>query len=241
MKSIKNHIPTKLKLSENEIHIWLVDLETQLQNLKAYWSYLSKIEQSRAIKFRFESHKNNYIIRTGILRILLSNHLMCQPNEIEFEVGEFGKPKLNNSTLTFNLSHSKSKALIALTQNIEIGIDLEYIDASIDAKTIAIHFFSNDEMKQLYTLNNENLADEFFNIWSKKEAFIKAIGTGLTYPLDAFDVSLDTLEKKALTRIKNSTKEAQKWNLFSIKTFNNYAGAIAYKGKAKQIHYYNFI
>jgi 4'-phosphopantetheinyl transferase len=239
LKSINNHILKDVKLSKNEIHVWQIDIETQLQNLKTYCSYLSNTEEDRASKFRFESHKNNYIIRTGILRLLLANYMTCQPNEIEFKLGKFGKPELENSKQKFNLSHSKNKSLIAISQNKEIGIDIEFIDASIEAKTIATHFFSKDEIKQLYTLNDEKLAQGFFNIWTKKEAFIKAVGTGLTYPLDAFDVSLNTLKKKALIRIKSSTKEAQKWNLFSIKTFNDYAGAIAYKGTEKQIHYYN--
>ena len=229
---IKNHSLKCLKLSENEIHVWQIDIESQLQYLETYWSHLSNLEQSRASKFRFEIHKNKYIIRTGILRILLSNYRMCQPNEIEFKIGEFGKPKLTNSDLAFNLSHSKNKAIIAIAINLQLGIDIEYIDEKIKAKEIAGNFFSNEEIKQLCALEDVKLADGFFNIWTKKEAFIKAIGTGLTYPLDAFDVSLDNSEQKALTRLDNSFTEAQKWNLFSIKTFNNFKGALAYIGNA---------
>jgi 4'-phosphopantetheinyl transferase len=229
-----------IKLLENDIHVWQIDLETQLQYLETYWSHLSNLEQSRASKFRFEIHKNNYIIRTGILRILLSNYMRCQPDEMEFEIEEFGKPKLTNSDLEFNLSHSKNKAIIAIAIDVQLGIDIEYIDEKIKAKEIAGNFFSNEEIKQLCALEDVKLADGFFNIWTKKEAFIKAIGTGLTYPLDAFDVSLDNSEQKALTRLDNSFTEAQKWNLFSIKTFNNFKGALAYIGNAKEIQYFNY-
>jgi 4'-phosphopantetheinyl transferase len=237
---IKNHSLKCLKLSGNEIHVWQIDLETQIHNSKAYWSYLSNFEKSRANKFRFEIHKNNYIIRTGILRILLSNYIMCQPNEIEFKIGEFGKPKLTNSELAFNLSHSKSKAIIAFAINPQLGIDIEYIDEKIEAKQIAKNYFSAEDRTQLYALSDEKLANGFFNIWTKKEAFIKAIGTGLTYPLDAFDASLDVFEKKALARLGTSFTEAKKWNLFSIQTFNDFKSALAYKGKAKEVQYFNY-
>jgi 4'-phosphopantetheinyl transferase len=166
--------------------------------------------------------------------------MRCQPNEIEFKLGEFGKPKLTNSNLDFNLSHSKNKAIIAISKHLQLGIDIEYIDENIKAKEIAKNFFSNEEIKQLYALKDENLADGFFAIWSKKEAFIKAIGTGLTFPLESFDVSLAISEKKALTRLNNSFAEAKEWNLFSIETFKNFKAAIAYKGKAKEIHYFNY-
>jgi 4'-phosphopantetheinyl transferase len=240
LKSIKNNIQKQVSLSGNEIHVWQIDLETQIHNSKAYWSYLSNFERSRANNFRFEIHKNKYIIRTGILRILLSNYLMCQPNEIKFEIGDFGKPKLTNSDLAFNLSHSKNKAIIAIALDLQLGIDIEYIDEKKEAKQIAKNFFSNEEINQLYTLEDVKLADGFFNIWTKKEAFIKAIGTGLTYPLDSFDVNLDVIEKNALTHVGTSFAKAKKWNLFSIKTFKNYKAALAYKGKAKEIHYFNY-
>jgi 4'-phosphopantetheinyl transferase len=240
LKSIKNHNLKQLIISENEIHIWQIDIETQLQYLHTYWSYLSNIEQSRASKFRFEIHKNKYIVRTAVLRILLSNYMRCQPKEIEFKIGEFGKPKLNNSNLGFNLSHSKNKAIIAISKHLQLGVDIEYIDEKIEAKQIANHYFSVEDRKQLYALNDEKLADGFFNIWTKKEAFIKAIGTGLTYPLDSFDVNLDILEKNALTRLENSFAEAKEWNLFSIETFNDFKSALAYNGKTKEIQYFNY-
>lgn len=240
LKSIKNNIQKQVSLSGNEIHVWQIDIESQIQNLKSFWPYLSNIEQSRANNFRFEIHKNKYIIRTGILRILLSNYMTCQPNEIEFKIGESGKPKLTNSNLAFNLSHSKNKAIIAFAINLQLGVDIEYIDEKIEAKQIATHFFSTKEIEQLYALNDVNVVDGFFNIWTKKEAFIKAIGTGLTYPLDSFDVNLDVIEKNALTHVGTSFAKAKKWNLFSIKTFKNYKAALAYKGKAKEVQYFNY-
>jgi 4'-phosphopantetheinyl transferase len=194
-----------------ELH-W-VSLDVDEERLRELGRLLSSEERDRAIKFRFHRDRNRFIVCRGTLRELLG----LRP-EKDFVYGRFGKPSLENSEIRFNVSHSHSLAMIAIAQGREVGCDVEWIDPSFARETIPEHFFSPYEVAALRTLRVEDQCDAFFRCWTRKEAFIKACGMGLSLALDSFDVSLG---RPALLR------GGEGWSLLDVEAPVGYAAAIA--------------
>jgi len=151
---------------------------------------LSQDERDRADRFVFDRDRHAYMAARSALRTLLGQYLGCPPHQVAFAYGPHGKPFLSGqSRLRFNLSHSGSMALCAFTYEHEIGADIEYVDENVNDEAIAKRFFSRDEVAALMSYEPDQRPNVFFSIWTRKEAFIKALGEGLTHPLDTFTVS----------------------------------------------------
>lgn len=204
-----------LLLPEN-IHIWRASLEVSLEVLDFLWKCLSTDEQCHANTFVVEKPKRNFIISRGILRLLLSYYgeiayskkssvnikpkgyysisTKIDPAKIIFHSNEYGKPFIvypkKLAFLKFNISHSNNLALLAFTPKHQIGIDLEWIQPDFDYAAIATQFFSSQEKQALFSLPKSAQLKAFFNLWVRKEAFLKAIGKGLSVPLDSFSANL---------------------------------------------------
>jgi 4'-phosphopantetheinyl transferase len=165
-------------LPPQEVHIWLTPLLDYKREVRYLASLLSQDEKERAVHFKYLKDQHNFIIARGILRRLLSLYLNTAPQEIEISYGLWGKPCLPIESLYFNLSHSRAYALYGFARDYEIGIDLEYIDESLDLEEMALNIFSPAEQKQWKKLNEKDKRQAFFKFWTRKEAYLKAMGKG---------------------------------------------------------------
>ena len=184
-------------LSERTVHVWCADLKVTPQKFRYLWSLLIEDEKNQANKFISVVAKESFIISRSILRFLLSKYLKITPKKLIFELGKCGKPyvQLNGThklPLQFNISHSGDLALFAFTLHNEVGVDIEYIRPKFNYEEIAPQFFSKQENIVLSSLPKDHRLEAFFTCWTRKEAFIKTIGEGLSFPLDKFDVDLIT-------------------------------------------------
>ena len=236
-----NPAPPDIVLENDSVHLWCANLNISIEKQKVYWNYLSEEEQARSQRFKFEKHRIHFIAARGILRILIARYLQIAPSAVHFEFGEFGKPFLTkNKKFQFNISHSEEYALFGFTLNNSIGVDIEYTLKKVDYKVIAPRFFAPNEVEKLFALPSSKQIEGFYNCWTRKEAFIKAVGNGLSLPLDQFEVTLQPEEKPRLISINWNPKEVQEWNLSSFNINGNYVGALALKGKLETINYWKF-
>jgi 4'-phosphopantetheinyl transferase len=196
---------------------------------------LSEDERVRASRFHFERHRRRYIVSQGIVRKILGSYLDVEPAELIYELGDHGKPALagglKKADLHFNLTHSHEIALFAMLREVEVGIDVEFFRPMDDFDSVAGRFFSSAEQSAYFSLSEELRPQGFYNCWTRKEAFIKAIGDGLSYPLEKFDVSLVPGEPAQLFRIENEPQEASHWTLEAFYPLKEYTAAVALRAK----------
>lgn len=183
-----------------QVDVFWTDLDVATRALPHWQALLDSHETARAARFRFERDRNRYIASHGILRALLGRYLDRAPAALRFDIGSHGKPALGNSDLRFNLSHSHHLALFAISRDLTVGCDIEFHDARFLAESIPEHFFSPPEVAEFRALPASDRLAAFFAGWTRKEAYIKARGLGLSLPLDSFDVSLAPGAQPALHR-----------------------------------------
>lgn len=222
--SIPAHPPA---LCDGDIHVWRTALDRPASIVGPLRQSLSSDEQARADRFHFERDRRRYIVGRGALRSILSGYLNADPHRLQFRYGHNGKPALISNALQFNVAHSRGLALVAVTPQQEVGVDVEYMRPVLDADQLAERFFSARESAALRSLPAHERHAAFFTCWTRKEAYIKAIGEGLSQPLDQFDVSLAPGEPPHFLSIRGDRAEAQHWSLFSLAPDENYAAAIA--------------
>ena len=226
-------------LENNEVHVWLASLDRAAPVVQGLLKTLAPDERSRAERFYFQKDRDHFIVARGILRAILSRYLETEPDQVRFYYASYGKPELtkefDSHGLRFNVSHSQGLALFAITRNREVGVDLEEIRPGISSEEIAERFFSPQEVSVLRALPNDLQDEAFFNCWTRKEAYIKAKGEGLSMPLDTFDVSLVPGESAALLSTKAEPQEASRWSLRELFPAPGFAAAIAVEGKDWQL------
>jgi 4'-phosphopantetheinyl transferase len=222
--------PEQVSLGPRDIHVWRVSLEQPSVIVEALDQLLSADETERARRFHFEKDRRHFILARGTLRRLIGRYLEATPESIRFIYQEYGKPQLVDSvypTLKFNVAHSGSLAVFAFTRLSEIGVDLEQIKPELAGEDIARRFFSESEVASLDALPERERALAFYNCWTRKEAFIKAKGLGLSLPLDQFDVSLIPGHEATLLRTAWDEAEAERWCIKSLDVSEGYVGALA--------------
>lgn len=201
-----------------------IDLDAATPDLGYWHDMLDDTERAEARRFRFERDRRHYIVRHGWLRELLSCRLERPPREIRFFRNSFGKPSLAEGNLEFNLSFSAGKALCVIARGVELGCDLELRDPSLASDSIAERFFSLFERNCLSSLPTHQWLEGFFNCWTRKEAYIKARGLGLSCPLDTFDVSLAPGEPARLMR------GCEGWSVQSFEPAPGFTAAVVAEG-----------
>lgn len=217
-------------LPENEIHVWRTNLDMEPSGFAKFWQILAPDERERADRFHFEGDRRRAVIARGYLRFLLGRFLELPPNKLEFEYDEFGKPGLlaeKAPSVHFNVSHSGDLILIAVARNLPVGVDVERIRTDLDVANIAARFFSAHENKLLATLAGPLRYKAFFTCWTRKEAYLKARGIGLSLPLDQFDVSFLSGEEPRLLATRPDPAEASQWRLRALELSGDYAAALA--------------
>jgi len=198
----------------------VIRLEKNVEEIRALSKLLSDTERRRADRFAFDRDRNRFIVARANLREMLATRLSVRPESVELTYGVHGKPALSrrfaDSDLRFNVSHSDDVAVYAFSLGREIGIDIEVVRSIPDADDIAARFFSRRENETYLTLDPNDKPQGFFNCWTRKEAFVKAIGDGLYHPLDSFDVSLSPGEHAKILRIKDMPGSECGWCLNSF-------------------------
>ncbi|NJK58501.1 MAG: 4'-phosphopantetheinyl transferase superfamily protein [Pleurocapsa sp. SU_5_0] len=214
------------KLKGHQVHIWRANLGLSTPEIEQLTTLLSTDEIARADKFRFAKHRRKFIAARGILRQLLGNYLEVSPRSLTFTYSDRGKPQLaTDISLQFNLSHSEEYALFGFALNHLIGVDIEHQRAMPDALKIAQRFFSAREYKMLVAVPLEQQPKLFFQLWTAKEAYLKATGTGLSGSLSSVEICLDQRESLYLSTIKQD--KIIDWSLYCCTPATDYAAAIA--------------
>jgi len=235
LQSIWSLPPANPNLPQDELHVWVASLNRPQIQLDQFWQYLAEDEQARANRFYFDHDRVHYIVARGLLRQLLGSYLQLPAAKITFAYGDHGKPELAaaqaQSGVRFNISHAQGVALLAFARHREVGVDIEQVRPLDDGEQIAERFFSKNEVAVFTAVPAEQKPQAFFNCWTRKEAFIKVIGEGLSCPLNSFDVTLKPGEPAKLLQVKGSREKAACWKLENLEPATGYAGAVIAEGR----------
>jgi 4'-phosphopantetheinyl transferase len=225
-----NYSSDPIDLGADEVHVWRASLNQDAETIANLAALLSEDEGQRAVRYHRSVDRDRFIAGRGILRKIISAYLAISPGALRFTYNEHGKPTVlddqNDRALNFNLSHSGELALYAVTRGRDVGIDIEYVREDFATLEIAEHFFSKDEVAALKSLPAGQRAAGFFNCWSRKEAFIKAKGLGVSYPLDRFTVSLAPGDTPSLLKVDDDEREATRWRMYDLRPGVGYAAAL---------------
>ena len=223
--------PAVLKLQEDEVHVWRASLSISAPQANALWNILSPEETGRADCFHFRKNREEFIAARGILRLILGTYLGVDPAELRFCSGTYGKPSLCGETgggeLRFNLSHSHDLALYAVSRRIELGIDLEHIHSDLQAGSVAGELFSQRELAELNVLPEDARPAAFFTLWTRKEACLKARGSGLSLDAKQFNVLTDHTDMTGSQTAFDEGRGNSSWTLRNLNAGPGYAAAIA--------------
>jgi len=227
------HPAARRRLAKGEIHIWRLNPEPGA-DLDYYLRLLSPEERERAARFRFPQLTHNFVVDHGRMRLILGEYAGVAPENLVFTANEFGKPDVANpeaadlpGRLRFNLSHTNGLALLAVCLDADLGVDVEAMRPMVDLELIAQSHFSPREVAALGAVASSEKQRAFFRCWTRKEAFLKAHGKGLSIPLDSFAVSLAEEEKPALLECRWDPQETERWSSFSLDVGPDFSGALA--------------
>lgn len=234
------------ELEPGAISVFKVDLDDV--HLSTRRDLLAPDELARADRFRFDVHRNRFIAGRAALRTVLGHYTRISPETVQFAYTSNGKPFLanHNGSLSFNLSNSENFCLIAAGMYEHIGVDIEKMVLDKELMAIAGRFFAPAEVDQLMTLPAERRGDAFYSCWTRKEAFVKAHGSGLAYGLDKFEVTAIPEEPARLLAIHCETppigtsserdiNDASSWSMFNLEVDRGYAAALAVHGKVDHV------
>ena len=223
--------PQDLALPANTVHLWIARLDVFEDAHRRFLGWLSPDECQRAEKFAFDAHRVHFVNGRGLLRQILGQYLNFPPGQLRFRYTPFGKPELESPDLQnyifFNLSHSNGVVLFAFAKNMEIGVDIEFIRPHTDIEQSGAIVFSPPEMAAIRALPPEWRRTAFFQFWTRKEAFIKAVGHGFSLPLQQFNVS--AAPEKAVENLGSATEQRHftRWHIQDIQLPKDYLAAIA--------------
>lgn len=232
------HFPT---LAPDQIHVWRVALNQNPIRIPELKTILSEEGRARADRFHFEKDRHQFIESRATLRLLLSQYLNVPPAGLTYSLTAQGKPRVSDSDLRFNLSRRNGLALIAFAEGREIGVDVELVRPDLSLFEIAEVSFSESELTAWKGLPQAEQAAGFYNCWTRKEAFIKAIGEGFSFPLKQFDVSLIPGDPAQLLSVRRdhtppgASAEADRWTLQEIPVPDGYVAALAFEGPAAEV------
>ncbi|MBD3308099.1 4'-phosphopantetheinyl transferase superfamily protein [candidate division KSB3 bacterium] len=232
--------PPGVTLAENAVHVWRTSLRLPAASIQQLRKILAPDEIQRADRFRFAQDRQHFTVARGVLRQLLGRYLQRDPAQIQLQYNAYGKPALAASerqpALKFNLSHSGELALYAFAYQREVGIDVEWRHRRVEqAEGIAARFFSAQECAALRTVPAQQQQEAFLNCWTRKEAYIKARGRGLSLPLHQFDVSLRPGEPARLLATRDDPNQAARWTMQALQPGAEYIAALVVEGDAWEL------
>jgi 4'-phosphopantetheinyl transferase len=216
--------------SDHSIKVLVERLDAEPATIPDLLKQLDSAERDKASRFVFERDRFRFIVGRARLRQALSALLNVRPEAVELVYGERGKPALAppfaDSNLRFNVSHSDDVAVYAFSLGREVGVDLEAVRPLPDLDQIADRFFSQKEKNAYFALDPSDKLVGFFNCWTRKEAFIKALGDGLYFPLDSFDVSLAPNEPARILCAQGMPGDSCGWRLSSFSPAPGFVAAV---------------
>jgi 4'-phosphopantetheinyl transferase len=221
-------------LLDNELHVWRASLDLSPDVRRRLQGTLNSDERKRAEKFLIPQARERFVAARGILRELLGAYLEVDADKVALSYAPEGKPKLSpehNSKICFNLSHSDGMGLFAFAKDHEIGADIEYIKKEFRGMEVASHFFSEEEIAALAKLPPNQTDQAFFGCWTRKEAYVKAHGQGLSVPLRSFTVEF-TQSKQVLR-----DEAGARWSCYALEAAPGLAGAVVAEGENWSVKY----
>ena len=223
-------------LRGRDVHVWSVRTDDGEAEVPRFRLVLSPPERDRAAKFRFKGLRNGFILGRGALRLLLGRYLDICPDAVQFRYGGNQKPALApEHRVKFNVSHSGGLAVFAFTLDREIGVDVEQIRSVPDMTAIAKRFFCLEEAADLMSLAASERARAFFRCWTRKEAYVKALGNGLSEPLDSFRVTVNPDVPAGLVHVAHDSRAAKLWTLHDLALAPGYEGTLAYRDSPRPL------
>ncbi len=229
-------------LEANEVHVWKVPLHASPSRLAALRDALSPEEHLRSHIYRFQEDRQRFVVARGLLRTILARYLHANPGELCFAVSQIGKPELHpdlNSGIRFSLSYSGNRAVFALTQRCDVGVDIEQVRADYPVDCVAELFFSDQEQARFRSLPACLRRRAFFACWCRKEAMVKALGYGLPLGLDRPEVSMALGEPVRPLSTHDLAVKAQEWSIVDLAVGDEYAGAVAVKMPSPILRYWD--
>jgi 4'-phosphopantetheinyl transferase len=217
-------------LSPSEVHVWAVPCDDPPMPRAALLELMSQAERERVSRLHFEADRRRAVIGRGVMRSLVGAYLGVEPARLRFDVTATGKPQLaraHSRPLAFNVSHSGRWVMIAVSCGMEVGVDVECIRPLSDMEILAERFLAPDEAQEVLALPAERRERAFFACWTRKEAYVKALGAGLGHPLDAFRVSTDPDGPALLLHVEGGERASESWTLWSAAPEENYLAALA--------------
>jgi 4'-phosphopantetheinyl transferase len=222
-------------LGQAEVHLWVVPLIISAEKSSYFKSILSPDEQERAGCFRKSRDAQRYVAARGSLRSLLGKYLRIEPDRLQFAYNAFGKPHIVGeeplTSMKFSVSHSDDLALFGFARGHELGVDVERIRPEIEVEDLAARYFSPNEFEKLRSLPADQQREAFYCGWTRKEAYLKARGEGLSFPLDRIEVSLTPDEPAMIRKVSGDPDVSRRWIVQHLSPAPRYVGAAAVEGR----------
>lgn len=224
------------ELFERAVHIWAIRTKVPSAVVAECEKYLAPEEVTRAARFSFDRPSHTFIVARGFLRRLLGKYLAADPRGIPLAYTSKGKPVLAFDTrINFNVTHSSDMAAIAIALDCRVGIDLEEIRPLPGLEEIARRFFCWEEAAEILSCSESERARSFFRCWTRKEAYIKAVGEGLHIPLDSFRVTVKPDDFARFVHLGGDAKAAEAWTLHDLNLASDCAAAVTYEDRVRSL------
>ena len=225
--------------SPDLIRIWRVPLDASFEEDARLEGVLSRDETDRAHRYFFDRDRRRFTMGRAVLRLILAGYLGTEAEQVKINYGKHGKPSLAapNAGIRFNVSHSQEIALIAVAHGREVGVDVEFVRQLTDQEQLLTSNFSSCEVAAYRLLPRQQQQAAFFAGWTRKEAYLKACGEGLSIPLDSFAVSLGPDDPAALLEVRHDPMEPARWGMANLSVAPGYAGALVAEGGGWRFDY----
>lgn len=228
-------------LAPGELHVWCIPLEQNDECMHRLYGLLQADERQRTERLVNHDARRRMTVARAALRTILAQYVPEPAGGLAFAYGPHGKPALKDwPAMGFNLSHTRSLALCAVALHRAVGVDIEYRRRLVDADAVARRFFAAEEYAVYASLPPGQRAAGFFNAWTRKEAFIKAIGDGLSRPLGEFLVTLRPGNVPRLLTIKTAPQETNRWTLLDVPCPSGYSAALAIDGVPAAVRHWSW-
>jgi 4'-phosphopantetheinyl transferase len=217
-------------LGPDEVHVWQARLDVDDRTVTELDALLAADERQRADRFYSPRDRRRFVVARGLLRVLLGEYLVLKPADIALAAGPLGKPHVvGESSLRFNVAHSADLVLYVIAAGRDVGIDIEQERDGVEYDQLSQRFFALEEIAALQALLPAERRSAFFRCWSRKEAYLKALGLGLQVPLAKFAVTL--AGPAALVHTNHDRAQHDRWQLSDLAPAPGFAGAVAVEGR----------
>jgi 4'-phosphopantetheinyl transferase len=228
-------------LPTGEVHVWQAPLDRDAAVVSHLDSLLDDDERDRARRFHFPKDQGHFSVGRGLLRCLLGEYLRIAPAAVRLSYTSAGKPHVVGETgdtaIEFNVAHSDGLVVFAVTRGRALGVDVERVRPGVEWRELAGRYFAPPEVAELTALPSDCQERAFFTGWTRKEAYLKALGLGMAIPLDQFAVSLTPNRPPALLATAHDPSQRDRWDLHEFTPAADYVGALAVEGRAGRILY----